>query len=129
MSPWRPPIALPCFDRHDGPPSEPTRLEFARQERNTPLPTGFARLHLCLDRPRKGHLDNIRGSRNVALFGIPSAIDGLDRDWVLWLARYRLASMGGAVATWSRKAQQRLNFLPEPQGQGAPRAAVAGRAV
>jgi hypothetical protein len=60
---------------------------------------------------------------------IPSAIDGLDRDWVLWMAGYRLAPMGGAEATWSRSAQQRWNFLPEPQGQGAPRAAVAGRVV
>jgi hypothetical protein len=75
------------------------------------------------------HIPRLLHQLGFSVQRILSAIDGLDRDWVLWMAGYRLAPMGGAEATWSRSAQQRWNFLPEPQGQGAPRAAVAGRVV
>lgn len=57
---------------------------------------------------------------------VPSATAVLVGGGVLWLADYRSAPVG-AAATGSRSAQQRLNFRPEPQGQGALRAGVGSR--
>jgi hypothetical protein len=60
---------------------------------------------------------------------IPSATDVLVSDRRPWQGGYRSVPVVGAAAVWSRSAQQRLNFLPEPQGQGALRPGLSVRVV
>ena len=70
---------------------------------------------------------HLLASPTKAKLGIPSANDVLGGDRFPWQAGYRSAAVGGATAIWSRSAQQRLNFVPEPHGQGALRPGLAGR--
>ncbi len=60
--------------------------------------------------------------------GNPSATDVLGGGVVLWQAGH-LAAPAGRRSVGAFRAQQRLNFFPEPQGQGALRPGLGGRIV